>query len=152
MNFIIISMNERPWEEWRPGVMTRSWSGEVDGAKQIRVGEQIFKPGSGVPEHFHVYEEHLLVLEGTLKVEVAGETHVVRAPSCVIFPSRIPHSFGCYGDEPVRLYGALGAPIHESFFTSFPENEAIREYEANDSAGARRRVRVDPLTRKAQDV
>jgi len=152
MTFFVVSMEDRPWEEWRPGVMTRSWSGEVDGASQVRVGEQIFQPGSGVPEHFHTYEEHLLVLEGALKVEVDGKTHVVQAPACVIFPPQTAHSFGCSGDKPVHLYGALGAPIHESFFTSFPEGEAIREYEANSSAGARRRVRVDPITKTVEDV
>lgn len=152
MAHFIIRLDERPWEEWRPGVMTRSWSGEVDGASQVRVGEQIFKPGAGVPEHFHTYEEHLLVLEGALKLEVDGQSKVVEAPACVILPPHTLHSFGCAGDRPVHIYGALGAPIHESFFSAFPEGQAIREYEANESAGARRRVHVDPVTGKVEEV
>jgi quercetin dioxygenase-like cupin family protein len=152
MAHYIISLKDRPWEEWRPGVLSRSWSGEVDGASQVRVGEQIFKPGSGVSEHFHTYEEHLVIVEGALQLEVDGEKKVVEAPACVIIPPHTNHSFGCAGETPVHLYGALGAPIHETFFTAFPEGEAIREYEAGHTGGARRRVKVDPATRTATDV
>ncbi len=152
MTFHVIDMNDRPWEEWRPGVLSRSWSGEVDGAKQVRVGEQIFRPGSGVSEHFHYYEEHLVILEGALRLDVDGDTHIVEAPACIILPPKTAHSFGCAGDTPVRLFGALSAPIHETFFTSFPEGEAIREYEAGESGGVRRRVRVDPVTGTAEEV
>lgn len=152
MTFFVVPMKDRTWEEWRPGVLTRSWSGEIDGASQVRVGEQIFQPGSGVSEHYHTYEEHLVVVEGALHLVVDGQTHVIESPACVIFPPQTRHSFGCAGDKPVRLFGALSAPIHETFFTSFPEGEAIREYEANDSAGARRRVRVDPITKAVEEV
>ena len=83
---------------------------------------------------------------------VNGEKKVVEAPACVIIPPHTNHSFGCAGETPVHLYGALGAPIHETFFTAFPEGEAIREYEAGHTGGARRRVKVDPATRTATDV
>jgi mannose-6-phosphate isomerase-like protein (cupin superfamily) len=153
MTFVVVPVRERKWEEWRPGVKSRSWSGEIDGAREIRVGEQIFEPGSvGVPAHWHTYEEHLLVLHGTMKVEVDNEVRILEAPSCVIVPARAVHSFSCVGDKPLHIMAALGAPIHESFFVSFPEGEAIREYEANYPKGARRRVKIDPVTKTVQNV
>lgn len=152
MTFITVAVGDRPWEEWRPGVKSRSWSGEIDGATEIRVGEQIFESGKGVPAHWHTYEEHLLILSGTMKVEVDGETRLVQGPACVIVPPRAVHAFSCHGEKPLHIMGALGAPIHESFFVSFPEGEAIREYEASYPNGARRRVRVDPVTKAVEQV
>jgi quercetin dioxygenase-like cupin family protein len=153
MAMVAVSVGERRWEEWRPGVKSRSWSGQVDGAREIRVGEQIFQPGSiGVPAHWHTYEEQILVLEGTIRIEVSGEERILQAPACVIIPPGAVHSFACAGDEPLHILGALGSPIHESFFTSFPEGEAIREYEADYPGGARRRVRVDPATKTVQHI
>ena len=150
---ISVLVGERPWEEWRPGVKSRSWSGQIDGAQEIRVGEQIFQPGSiGVPAHWHTYEEQILVLEGSIRIEVGGEERILHAPACVIIPPKAVHSFGCVGERPLHILGALGSPIHESFFTDFPEGEAIREYEAGYPGGARRRVRVDPTTKAVQHI
>ncbi|VIO72940.1 hypothetical protein CI1B_45890 [Bradyrhizobium ivorense] len=153
MSVVAVSVGDRKWEEWRPGVKSRSWSGQIDGAQQIRVGEQIFEPGSiGVPAHWHTYEEQILVLAGTITIEVSEETRVLQAPACVIIPPRAVHSFACHGDKPLHILGALDSPIHESFFTSFPEGEAIREYEADYPGGVRRRVRVDPVTKAVQHI
>jgi mannose-6-phosphate isomerase-like protein (cupin superfamily) len=153
MSAVVISVGDRPWEEWRPGVKSRSWSGEIDGAREIRVGEQIFQPGSiGVPPHWHVYEEQILVLEGTIRIEVDGNIRVLQAPACVVIPPRAIHSFGCEGGQPLHILGALGSPIHESFFTSFPEGEAIREYEADYPGGRRRRVKVDAVSHQVQHI
>lgn len=153
MTVIAVDVGARHWEEWRPGVQSRSWSGQIDGAQEIRIGEQIFQPGSiGVPAHWHTYEEHLLVLDGTMRVEVDGEVRMLQAPACVIIPAKAIHSFACAGDKPLRILGALGSPIHESFFVSFPEGEAIREYESDYPGGVRRRVKVDPVTQDVQHI
>lgn len=152
MTSYVVSVGERHWEEWRPGVRTRSWSGEIDGAREIRVGEQCFEPGRGVPAHWHTYEEHLLVIDGTMQAEVDGKAITVQAPSCLIIPARVVHAFTNPGPGRLHIMAALGAPIHESFFLSFPEGEAIREYEARQPGGARRRVRVDHARRTVEDV
>ncbi len=153
MSFIAVEVGRRAWETWRPGVKSRSWSGEIDGARQIRVGEQMFEPGSiGVPSHWHDYEEHILLLSGKMRIEIDGTSRDLEAPACVIIPQRAVHSFACIGDTPMHIFGALGAPIHESFFVDMSENEAIREYEADYPGGARRRVRVDPVTGKVEHL
>ncbi|MCC6006915.1 MAG: cupin domain-containing protein [Rhodobacteraceae bacterium] len=153
MSVNAVEVGQRAWETWRPGVRSRSWSGEIDGARQIRVGEQIFEPGSiGVPPHWHYYEEHILLLSGKMRIDVAGTTRELEAPACVIIPAGAVHSFSCIGNTPMHILGALGAPIHESFFVDMDENEAVREYEADYPGGARRRVRVDPVTRQVEHL
>src|SRR4051812_44958125 len=98
MSVVAVSVGERKWEEWRPGVKSRSWSGQIDGAQQIRVGEEIFELGSiEVPAHWHPYEEQVLVLAGMIAIEVSGETRNLQEPACVIMPPRAVPSFGCHG-------------------------------------------------------
>ena len=147
MSFALIGVNQQPWDTtWRPGVSTRNWSAEIDGAREIHVGEQFFEPGKGVPPHWHTYEEHLMVVEGQMEFRADGEVHVVSAPACVVIHARTEHEFKAVGEKPLHIYGVISSPIHESYFKSFEEGESVRQYEANYEAGARRKVRIDPET------
>ena len=152
MPFSLIAVDQQPWDEWRPGVKTRNWSAETDGAREVHIGEQLFEPGMGVTPHWHVYEEHLAILSGRMAFVADGETHELGAPSCVVIRARTEHSFTSIGDEPLHIMAAISSPIHETFFAAFPENEAIRQYEADYPDGARRRVKVDPVTCTAVTV
>ncbi len=152
MSFFIVDVNKQEWDEWRPGVRTRNWSAETDGARALHIGEQIFEPGNGVPLHWHYYEEHLAVLSGQMELTVGDETKVVSAPFCVIFEPETVHSFYAVGDEPLHLMGAISSAIHETFFVDFPEGQSIRQYEKDVDNGARRRVQYDPETDTAQTV
>ena len=148
MSFVCVPVNEHPWEEWRPGVKTRNWSAEIDGAQEVHVGEQIFEVGCGVPSHWHTYEEHLIVLSGRMELVADGETRMVAAPACCIIHPRTVHAFSAVGDTPLHIMGAIGSPVHESRFLDTP-GEALREYEASYPAGARHRVSIDPVTDEA---
>ncbi len=48
--------------------------------------------GASVPEHFHVNEQIMHVLEGEFEFTVAGETKVYLPGELVIIPSNISHS------------------------------------------------------------
>ncbi len=50
------------------------------------------KEGACVPEHFHVNEQIMHVLEGRFEFTVAGETRVYLPGELVIIPSNTPHS------------------------------------------------------------
>ncbi|NNJ87998.1 MAG: cupin domain-containing protein [Eudoraea sp.] len=50
------------------------------------------KEGAAVPEHFHVNEQIMHVLEGTFEFTVAGVTRVYLPGELVIIPSNTPHS------------------------------------------------------------
>jgi quercetin dioxygenase-like cupin family protein len=147
MSFTLLNVETHPWDtEWRPGVQTRNWSAEIDGARELHIGEQIFEPGKGVPPHWHTYEEHLMIVGGTMEFTADGETHVMHAPSCAVVHARTVHAFRAIGDEPLHIYGAISSAIHETYFASFGPGESVRQYEADYPDGARRRVRHDADT------
>jgi quercetin dioxygenase-like cupin family protein len=153
MSFSVISVDTQPWDTtWRPGVRTRNWSAEIDGARELHVGEQFFEPGKGVPPHWHTYEEHLVVIEGSMEFRADGESHVVSAPACVVVHARTSHEFKAVGATPLHIFGAISSPIHESFFESQSPGTATRQYEAAYQNGARRVVRVDSEIKPVVDV
>jgi mannose-6-phosphate isomerase-like protein (cupin superfamily) len=142
LSFEVLNVDEHPWDTtWRPGVSTRNWSAEIDGARELHLGEQIFEPGKGVPNHWHTYEEHLMIMSGQMELVVDGETRVIGAPGCVVIHKHTVHSFIAVGEVPLHIYGVISSPIHETYFADFAPGEAVRQYEADFPDGARRRVR-----------
>ena len=85
---IFVKHDEQPWHTWRPGVISRMWSGAASGAIALHMGEQWFDPGSGAPLHWHYYEEHVTILEGNAEVYYDGETRILEGGSTVVFLPR----------------------------------------------------------------
>jgi quercetin dioxygenase-like cupin family protein len=48
--------------------------------------------GAILPEHTHVHEMIVNMLEGELELTVGDETNVIRAGDVVVIPSHVPHS------------------------------------------------------------
>jgi quercetin dioxygenase-like cupin family protein len=48
--------------------------------------------GATVPEHSHINEQIMQVLEGDFEFKVAGVTKIYRPGELVVIPSNIPHS------------------------------------------------------------
>ena len=113
---IFVEHSEQPWHEWRPGVVTRMWSGASAGAVAMHMGEQFFEPGTGAPPHWHYYEEHVTFISGKAEVIVDGERAVLEAPATVVFLPRSVHTFRNIGDERLHIVGATNWPVNESFF------------------------------------
>lgn len=113
---------DSPWQDWRPGVRTRLWSGAMFGATQLHVGEQLVQPGTGAPYHWHPYEEHLTVYRGVADVMIGETTVRVEGPASVIIPPRSFHGFTNVGEEVLHIIGASPWPIHQ---TSIPDDEAV---------------------------
>ncbi|GIW09921.1 MAG: cupin domain-containing protein [Chloroflexi bacterium] len=130
---------EMPWEEWRPGVLTRVWMAAPFGARQMHAIEQLVDPGLGAPRHWHYAEEHLTILEGRAEVFVEEEVEVFERGATVLFPSRSWHGFRNVGDGRLHVLGVFSWPVHETFFENAPPGVAIREYDAVDG-GTRRRL------------
>lgn len=147
MSFEVLNVEEHPWDTtWRPGVQTRNWSAEIDGAHELHIGEQIFEPGKGVPAHWHTYEEHLMIMSGRMELVADGVTKIIEAPGCAVIHKDTVHSFFAVGDTPLHIYGVISSAIHETYFESFGAGESVRQYEADFPDGARRRVRRDAVT------
>ena len=90
------------------GTNFRFWSGEeliwkVTGADTqgvLDVGEMVVDPGIAVPEHIHHgNDETFYVLEGQLRLTVAGEEHNLRSAGFVFVPRGVRHHWLNSGQE-----------------------------------------------------
>src|SRR5262245_1218881 len=93
------------------GEECRFWSGEVFNWKVtgagtngvLDVGELLVEPGIGVPEHIHHgNDESFYVLEGTFRLTVASEEHILRTGSFVFVPRGTSHSWENVGTDLAR--------------------------------------------------
>jgi len=64
-------------------------------------------PPGRAPDHFHEYEEVLVVLEGQGRVWAGGESAPIRPGTCVFLPRRQIHCVENLGDERLRLMGVF---------------------------------------------
>jgi mannose-6-phosphate isomerase-like protein (cupin superfamily) len=81
----------------------------------------VIAPGRA-PDHSHVYDEVIYVLEGEGVFHGGGEDRPVRAGSCIHIPPFFVHSLENSGDAPMRIV----ATFHPS------GDPASRAYEANE--------------------
>jgi mannose-6-phosphate isomerase-like protein (cupin superfamily) len=81
----------------------------------------VIAPGRA-PDHSHVYDEVIYVLEGEGVLHDDGEDRPVSAGSCIHLPPFFVHSLENSGDTPMRIV----ATFHPS------GDPASRAYEAND--------------------
>ena len=133
---IIIVHEEQPWEEWRPGVLTRAWSGASLGWSDMLLGEQKLVPGGQSPLHWHYSEEQVTILSGTAEAHCDGELVVLPHGHTVVFPPRSMHGFKNIGDEELHIVGGFPWPFLEAYFKHDPPGVVTREYEAwNDGHG-----------------
>ena len=139
--------HEEEWEQWRPGVKTRSWTGAHVGAVQIRMGEQWFEPGTGVPRHWHYCEEHITLLTSKVEVWVDDEHAIYDTPVSLIFPSQARHKFMNVGDEPMHLIGAMSSPVHETFMVDDPPGVMWRAGDVFDPSRHQVAINVGAPTR-----
>jgi quercetin dioxygenase-like cupin family protein len=81
----------------------------------------VIAPGRA-PEHSHVYDEVIYVLEGEGVLHTAGRDEPVSAGSCIHLPPLLVHSLENSGDSPMRIV----AVFHPA------GDPASRAYEANE--------------------
>lgn len=71
-----------------------------------------FKAGAELPEHRHVHEQVVNMLEGEFELSVAGNTEVLKEGSVVIIPSNQSHSGKAV--TPCRILDVF-YPVREDF-------------------------------------
>lgn len=80
-------------------------------------------PLSRAPEHYHRYEEVILILSGEGRIWMNGTNTPVRPGSLIFLPRELPHSLECTVDEGLKLLGMF-----------YPAGSPAVSYEADDSA------------------
>lgn len=98
--------SEIPAEDVREGavgVRIRWLITETDGAKNFVMRHFTIAPGGNTPEHSHVWEHEVFILEGTGNV-LSAEGEKPFAPGDVIFmPGGERHRFANTGETPVKM-------------------------------------------------
>ena len=103
---------------WGPGeLMTFLITGEeTNGA--FFLAEISVVPGAGTPPHIHHREdESFHILEGSLTIQVGGDTITASAGDFVFLPRGIAHSFQSTGTSNARALVLLAPAGLEGFFT-----------------------------------
>ena len=106
----IIDHRTMPELAMRPGIRGRFLSHKDVGAEGVSLLSNTVDPGVDVPLHQHTVEETMLVLEGTVWVQIGEERTTVEPNHTVIIPARTPHAWGNAGTEVAELLWAFGGP------------------------------------------
>jgi uncharacterized cupin superfamily protein len=123
-------LDEVPWEEFGHGErfgMRYQVLSAFAGGTQITVCNEILEPGKQANQaHYHMLEEeHLLVLEGHMTVQLGSVKHEVGPGSYICFPAgqRVPHSIFNHTDGPCR-YLILGN-VRKNDVMVYPETGRV---------------------------
>ncbi len=72
--------------------------------REALVVEATYFPGKPPPKHFHPeQDEHFEILEGEVRVNLAGETHTYTTGDAFDVPRGVVHTFWNPGDRPARV-------------------------------------------------
>ena len=103
---------------WGPGeLMTFLITGGESGGA-IFMSEISVAPGGGTPPHIHHHEDEAFrLLEGTLTIQVGGDTITASAGDFAFLPHGIAHSFKNAGDCDAKALVLITPAGLEGFFT-----------------------------------
>jgi quercetin dioxygenase-like cupin family protein len=112
---------------WGPGeLMTFLLTGEETGGA-IFLSEIFVAPGGGTPPHIHHREDEAFrMLEGTLTIQVGGDTITASAGDVAFLPRGIAHSFKNPGDGYAKALVLITPAGLEGFFTEVFERAVDR--------------------------
>ncbi|WP_420604240.1 cupin domain-containing protein [Flagellimonas sp.] len=82
-----MNLKEIPSKEIMPG-----YQGKMVHGKTMTWAFWDVKKDAEVPEHHHVHEQIMHVLDGTFEFTVGGKTAIHHSGDVVVIPSNVPHS------------------------------------------------------------
>lgn len=122
----VLSHEDLPLEEWRPGVTTQMRVSALGQSHQLCIFEQWCEEGLGAPTHLHAVEEVLEVLSGTAEIWLGDDKAVVRANQSIVIPAGHWHGFRNTGDGTLHVRATLASPVFEASYQD--RNEISRRW------------------------
>jgi quercetin dioxygenase-like cupin family protein len=106
----VIAHHTIPEMQMRPGIRGQFLANKELGASGVSLLTNTVEPGAAAPLHMHTVEETLLVLEGTIWVQVGQEHYTLGPQHTVIIPPHTPHAWGNAGTGVAKLLWAFAGP------------------------------------------
>ena len=98
----IVDHNQAPEVPWRPGYRKWDIAGREQGASST-LSINTAEPGTGAPLHTHTMDELIVILDGTLEVQVDGVTHTVEKDHTLVIPPGCEHALKVVGEGNAQL-------------------------------------------------
>ena len=98
----IVDHNQAPEVPWRPGYRKWDIAGREQGASST-LSINTAEPGTGAPLHTHAMDELIVILDGTLEVQLDGVTHTVGKDHTLVIPPGCEHAFNVVGERNAQL-------------------------------------------------
>ncbi|MBN2530706.1 MAG: cupin domain-containing protein [Deltaproteobacteria bacterium] len=94
--------------------------GDKEGMPHFHTRIFTLAPGTVIASHHHDTIEHeQVMLEGTMKLTVGDEIHVVKPGNVMYLPKGLPHSYENIGDTPARFVCCI--PANLPYTTNFEQ-------------------------------
>ena len=92
---------------WRPGYRNFILAGKAQGVS-VSSSMGVLERGAGAPLHLHEeVDEVIVVIEGTLDVQIGDERHTVGPNQTISIPVGTPHAFTVISKEGARIIGFM---------------------------------------------
>ncbi|TGE03706.1 cupin domain-containing protein [Hymenobacter fodinae] len=67
------------------------------------IGRLVYRKGAVIPRHQHPNEQYSLILQGSVRVSIDGQTYLVKAGEGLVIPPNVPHRFEALEDGTVDV-------------------------------------------------
>ena len=100
------------------GIHVRLTGEDTKGAYSLF--EYVVPPGlGGPPTHIHTREDELFICtKGTVRVELAGQEHILETGSSLLMPRNVPHMFHNPYEEETRIVAVVSPGGLEDYYRS----------------------------------
>jgi mannose-6-phosphate isomerase-like protein (cupin superfamily) len=103
----VVKNDEAQEIPWRPGYRNYILAGKAQGVS-VSSSMGVLEQGAGAPLHLHEEaDEVIVVVEGTLDVQLAGERLLVGRNQTISIPAGTPHAFTVVSPEGARIIGFI---------------------------------------------
>ena len=105
-------MNSQSLSSIRPIELFPGFNARIIHTDKVTIAHVNIKAGSPLPEHNHVHEQTIQLMEGTFEFTIGGETKTFNAPTIIVVPSDVRHSGRAITD--CRIIDVF-CPVREDF-------------------------------------
>jgi len=85
-------MNHRSLLELQAVELFPGFNAKIIHTDHVTIAHVTIKGGSLLPEHDHVHEQTIQLMEGTFEFTINGETKIFDRPTIIVVPSNYKHS------------------------------------------------------------